>query len=212
MKYRPILMNREMVRAILEDRKTHTRRVIKWESLHKQAGLPFPTKCKLAWFKLLNGWGIDAGDACLREVKCPYGVPGDRLWVRETWSVSCRGGYYGPGLNPETTTIQYAADYADAYKIRHGTKIYGRWKPSIHMPRWASRITLEITDVRVERVQDITEDDCVAEGLKLLQGGIRRAYKILWDSINDKRGFGWDVNPWVWVVEFKKLETNKESP
>lgn len=163
MKERPILFSGPMVRAILDGRKTQTRRVVK-----PRQGM-------------LDDW---------TGLPCPYGKPGDRLWVRETCYFEQPHGEViyraDPGsekaLDPEFTGL--------------------RWRPSIHMPRWASRITLEIVNVRVERLQDIRVDDARAEGVtaKWPVHGFRN----LWQSIN---GFGsWDANPWVWVVEFRNME------
>lgn len=131
------------------------------------------------------------------------------IWVRETWAhVPLREANGGQG---EKMGAIYAADGDEAF---HGMpdewEFMGKWKPSIHMPRWASRITLEVTRVRVERLQDISESDAKAEGCSVSKDShgeyqARVAFTELWDSINAKRGFGWSVNPWVWVVEFKKL-------
>ena len=145
---------------------------------------------------------------------CPYGAPGDRLWVRETWAVGDRD-----------NDVLYAADplwnvngVAVPPPINKGTVHAGNWRPSIHMPRWASRITLEVTGVRVERVRDITEADAIAEGIIPQAYGFgveglhmslqtaREAFGCLWDSINAKRGYGWSVNPWCWVVAFRRVE------
>ncbi len=133
---------------------------------------------------------------------CPYGHPGDRLWVRETFAYAQDG------------TVVYRASMVgspwDAITRRAIT-----WHPSIHMPRWASRITLEITDVHVERVQDIHEEDAIAEGIdprKLSYLSGERAvtkFSVLWNSIYAANGLGWDVNPWVWVVTFKRMENQK---
>jgi hypothetical protein len=150
-------------------------------------------------------------------VKCPY-EPGMRLWVRETWRHSMH------------------ADHSDCYCYRadNATKCGGicltddfiKWKPSIFMPRCASRITLEVTDVRIERLQSITEDDARAEGVQIpvdTKGNwfqrvdgiyvpkaptFREHFRLLWDELNFKRGYGWEVNPWVWVVSFKRLEVS----
>ena len=130
---------------------------------------------------------------------CPYGVPGDRLWVRET--------FYSNGMCKNTMSCHYRATYNGLFTP---DTVPWKWTPSIFMPRWASRITLEITGVRVERVQDISEEDARAEGIPDEYRAGHRIYyrprfKTLWDSINAKRGFGWDSNPWVWVVEFKRV-------
>jgi len=143
------------------------------------------------------------------QTKSRY-IPGDRLWVRETWQVDpCR-----------PSTVCYRATGHNRIcgwlpeKIKQGQKIITTtghlWRPSIYMPRWAARITLEITDIRVERVQEISAGDALAEGICSLYVNEIPPYPVdafhgLWDSINAKRGLGWAVNPWVWVVEFKRI-------
>jgi hypothetical protein len=186
---RPILFSAEMVRAILEGRKTQTRRAIK----------PVPT---------FNGGGAchDA-DALQQDYVepywvfpkiCKYGAPGDLLWVRETW--------FDPQM--DGGRVLYAADQPEVHPIH-------RRRPSIHMPRWASRITLRITDVRVERLQDISEDDAIAEGVKpctstgwngenLVVMTAREAFADLWNDINGPGA--WDANPWVWVIAFERVK------
>lgn len=198
-KERPIIFSSPMVRAILDGRKTQTRRVIKE--------------------KLMRGEGAHVNN-------CPYGKPGDRLWVRETWSKA---------KSPMSSEVFYRADgepkgkqYPLSFVERES-----RWRPSIHMPRWASRILLEVTNVRVERLHDISEEDAIAEGLKAItkdgktiKYGIPdrdgypgnddtgwdwcdwnvspvSAYKMLWESINGQGS--WDLNPFCWVIEFKVI-------
>ncbi len=176
MKERPILFSGEIVRAILESRKTQTRRVVK----------PQP--------KLAPGFY----DMVAGLPPCPYGQPGDRLWVREAMMQDPEDG------------VTYAADgqlvmAPPTYCYRDETT---KSVPSIHMPRWASRITLEIVSVRAQLLQDISKQDCMAEGMNDLEdvhAGWHQSYAQLWDSINAKRGFGWDKNPWVWVIEFKRV-------
>lgn len=156
-----------------------------------------------------DGRGTDTGTGggapgCYLKL-CPYGQPGDRLWVRETW-------------HPETSNPDAKAAYRADCDYETGKEC--GWRPSIHMPRWASRILLEITDVRVERLQDIDEDDCLAEGIaqvvreklpRIQQCGEYDAinvdpvaeYRDLWESIS---GAGsWDAKPWVWVIEFRRV-------
>ena len=193
---KPILMNSESVRGILEGRKTQTRRVIKPQPIVAfwQGSAP---QFQFTGFKLYSP-GYDRNT--LRQF-CPYGQVGDRLWVREAYWEDQSGGVWG-----------YRADGIDWPPSNCG----GKSHPSIHMPRWASRITLEITGVRVERVQDISEEDAVAEGCDYLAKvglGYMHAYPIvlrnfhfLWDSINAKRGYGWDVNPWDWALTFKVVK------
>jgi len=204
MKERPILFKTEMVRAILDGRKTQTRRVIK----------PQPP-CGLGKLDVSEPiWTYTESD---REWRCPYGQIGDRSWVREAWGVGSFYDKFAPREIPELGTPFYRADNNPR------SEVVKKWRPSIFMPRWASRITLEITDVRIERVQDISEADAKAEGI--FQSGAHGAYapryyeawigdrcisnesgvyvfRCLWDSINAKRGYSWDSNPFVWVVTF----------
>lgn len=202
MKERPILFSGPMVRAILDGRKTQTRRVIK----------PTQPRDDGMW---------PAGRNPVPD--CPYGRPGDRLWVRETWGISLCGNRVS--LSPEAWPDGWPVDRlryaADGYDFGLSTK-----RPSIHMPRWASRITLEITDIRVQRLRDISEDDAVAEGIEYGQsdgatsngrnrcfvnpvspneeGTAQWAFSQLWDSINAERA-PWASNPWVWAVSFKRI-------
>lgn len=198
MKERSILFTGTNVRSILEGRKTHTRRIVKDTGLY-------------AVDKKIHG--IDTAKRELKALatQCPYGKPGDRLWVRETFrffdssvECSCYDDCKCASLNGKPV---YRAD-GDLDSI---------WKPSIYMPRAASRITLEIVSVRVERLQDITEEDAKAEGVTIgedrsyshAEHGLaytphRMAYTILWESIN---GVGsWDLNPLVWVIEFRRVK------
>ena len=206
MKERPILFNGEMVRAILDGRKTQTRRVIKLPYTVPDGWYPDRYNKEPNW----TFWGprksADSGKCMLPTFTCPQGEPGDRLWVRETWG-PCEGGFcYRASENPRALPDD------------------GRWHPSIHMFREASRITLEIESVRVERVQEITQADARSEGVEsedflnrlehaacvAPDGAIlpspRSEFENLWDSINARRGFGWDVNPWVWVITFRRVK------
>lgn len=190
MKERPILFSAPMVRALLAGTKSQTRRVVK----------PQP--------RILAGellcWKDDALTDDQMAVRCPYGSPGDRLWVREAFmhepadycweasvSIPCR---------PASTV--YRADF-------HESQPGEGWKPSIHMPRSLSRILLDVTAVRVERLQDISATDAIAEGLstRLREHDavchLLDQYRDLWESINGPES--WDANPWVWVVEFKRV-------
>lgn len=180
-KERPILFSAAMVRAILDGKKTQTRRIVKGVALE--------------W---LDDAGFDPHFVAKDNDLCPYGKVGDRLWVRETFCPN----YFD---EPDFTTA-YKADYTnDIADVVQEPK----WKPSIHMPRKLSRINLEITDIRVERLQDITDADAQAEGVDGWSGvvivGNDIAFAELWDKINAKRGYGWDKNPWVWVVTFKRV-------
>jgi hypothetical protein len=201
-KERPILFSSPMVKAILAGRKTQTRRVLS----------PQPTSDDID----------NAGDcetvidmATGRDIRCPYGAEGDRLWVRETWThdaeslEACRLAFdccSVPGYGPYYLATEVSPDTL-------------KWKPSIFMPRWASRITLEVTDVRVQRLQEISDSDSEAEGVRpidaaivfndrgghdrKLSGTARGAFACLWDSINGKRA-AWASNPWVWAITFRR--------
>ena len=181
MKERPMLFSGEMVRAVLEDRKTKTRRVVKFD---ESGRVRLGKRC----------WHIEDPNVILG---CPYGQPGDRLWVREAWAK----------VRPFPVT-ECIYVYAES---DNRTDYGGPWKPSIHMPRLASRINLEVVSVRVERVQDITDEDVFSEGIEPFSNRFynlhtdRDVFARLWDSINLKRGYGWDANPLVWVIEFKRL-------
>lgn len=233
-KERPILFSGPMVQAILEGRKTQTRRVVK---------LSDPTQTYAQFDD--DGWPMSEdiyGD--WHRDDCPYGVVGDRLWVRETWK-------YDDWTEEGEPYIRYAADNAtqlmtpsddwadrvmsiwaelsapENYNIDQRARDR-KWRPSIFLPRWASRITLEVVSVRVERVQDISEEDAIAEGVEtampatagavlpsndmlrtngygVVMQSAKAEYAKLWDTINAKRGYGWDANPWVWVIEFKQV-------
>jgi len=147
-----------------------------------------------SWFCYVCGNGLRHIDEySAHGIICPYGQVGDRLWVRETWHV---------GLSSHGVCPGYKADM----KYRCGESMPQlfplKWKPSIHMPRWASRILLEITEVRVERLQEITGEDAKAEGAEPYGYYFIGGFKELWDSLNAKRGYGWETNPWVWVITF----------
>lgn len=221
---RPILFSGEMVRAILDGTKTQTRRVIKSHPL------------------------IDGGfnDEFIKSPgnyvadDCPHGQPGDRLWVREAWRagtewdddkpseidpVQCDGGDIYYPADGRFLAHQYDGT-VDDLGTGASPDVFGKLRPSIFMPRWASRISLEITDVRVERVREISGSDIMAEGAVLhspfamvasnlqfpvsaFDGAVYPDLKSLWasgwDKIYANRGYGWNVNPWVWVVEFKRI-------
>lgn len=221
MRERGILFSCEMVRAILrcESPKTQTRRVIipqPQQRVYEIAPGPYFAP------EMPNDPNTPDGR---HEIKCPYGKAGDHLWVRETWRIERRSHshYLDYRADPGTPTMRITS-VPDARRYANGV-----WRPSIHMPRWASRITLEIVEVRVERVQDISAQDALAEGVSQTSfwtpGEVdsmpfeekmwddfefwsrypQIVYRRLWDSINAKRGYGWDKNPWVWMIEFKKV-------
>lgn len=182
-----MLFSGPMVRALLDGTKTQTRRAVKpqpfWVNLGD--GQPNPTPL------------------------CPFGVVGDRLWVRETWAPDPRA--------PEVDGVAVYRATDEVMLNAHGARV-DRWRPSIHMTRWASRITLEVTEVRVQRLRDISEEDALAEGVGLLladeMGDARRAmteaiaksrvdgFRLLWESINGPGS--WDANPWVWALTFQR--------
>lgn len=246
-KERPILFSAPMVRAILEGRKTVTRREIKPSKRGNDIGFELHQQADGGWLPLHT-----FDESCMdsqgteHPIHCPYGQPGERLWVRETWSdVNLQG---APGIayraDNDVRDLMEEASFLD----QHGAFNYedprskpyqfacwsedllagieGRWRPSIHMPRWASRILLEITDVRVERLRDgegetAFESRYVAEGINRIHQGDGEygfhpfktepgpgswtdpadAWRELWVSINGAEN--WNANPWVWVVEFK---------
>jgi len=194
---RPILFSAPMVRALLDGTKTQTRRLVKPQPRRVDGGVPFGDAP--AWAH------AEPGSAVMR---CPYGKRGERLWVRETWA-----------RDDEDGALMYRADLgrdmnADAWEQGRleGVPRY-RWKPSIHMPRTASRMTLEVTGVRVERLHQISRGDAMAEGCPFanMQDGESpvRWYEYLWRAINGPDS--WDANPWVWVVEFRKAHNARLS-
>ncbi|HCU2029702.1 TPA: hypothetical protein OUI23_001330 [Pseudomonas aeruginosa] len=201
---RPILFNDQMVRAILDGRKTVTRRVMKPQPMpSKSGGHHWPCKVHQSMLhverELQNGEGCWCG---LAEAACPYGQPGDRLWVREAWGLQVRS--YGGGAGE---FIVYRATNPDAIYCRssEGREYPVKWKPSIHMGRHSSRILLEITAVRVERLHDLSDPGALAEGVSHSEmhsgDSLVDVFARLWKSI----GGDWDANPWVWVVEFKRV-------
>lgn len=200
-KSRPILFSAHMVRALLSGEKTQTRRIIN----NPDDGVSTITDDEGAW-ECLDGWEW-------KPRPCPFGQPGSLLWVRETWATLA--------YRPTPGSIVYRADTQDGERVR----VDAPWRPSIHMPRWASRIVLEIAEIRVQRLQEIGEQDARAEGIAELDGyfdaydlcvtakhigcpaeDARATFALLWDSINAKRGAGWAVNPWVWAITFKRVE------
>jgi hypothetical protein len=190
-------MSAPMVRALLDGTKTQTRRVLKTQPLDV---LPMNGEPPPGWVALLQK---DPNRGTM--FRCKYGKVGDRLWVKETWALH-------PDNHPAEAGAVYRATDPD-WECEDGWK----WKPSIFMPRWASRITLEITGVRVERLQDISSRDAVAEGMRgdYFHGDLgnvgdkyqtaRDQYRDLWNEINGKGS--WDKNPFVWAISFKRIET-----
>lgn len=217
MKERPILFKGPLVRAILSGQKTVTRRVIKQaKGSSLSVEMLESGQALLSWL-VGHGPGYEVGEQ-LKFVDCPYGVVGDRLWVRETWYCDHFEVQKGPYLQPadmhdldqsrEDGELVYAADGLTPYEQDQPV-----WKPSIHMPRWACRILLEITEVRVERLQDISRADIRAEGLQCppelasddVSPNYRDWYPAAWRELWESTGGDWNANPWVWVVEFKRV-------
>ncbi len=214
MKERGMIFNGEMVRAILDGRKTQTRRPIKWKQTRfteigeREDGSKWP-------------WSEDAEHTCDFWHPCPFGAVGDRIWVREAYrfpasldDVSPTGvgemavatGYRKPWA---PTFYEFTGTFSDGWKgFETPPKVSdaGKLRPSIHMPRWASRILLEITNVRVERLRSMSQGDARAEGVIAASGPMEAglAFRELWDSIYGEES--WKANPWVWVIEFKRVE------
>lgn len=230
MRERPILFSGAMVRAIMAGKKTQTRRVFRDSVSSDCCG--FRDWGDGMWSQMFRY--KDEPEALPKSWthKSPYGEPGDGdvLWVRETWRIGCD--YWTPHGNWKdgaAAEIQFQADdkrkcmpcNREQLQWWHQKRRPG-WKPSIHMPRWASRLTLLVEDVRVERVQEISDGDAIAEGISKTRLGLyevgnpcggmfrctkpRDVFMQLWDSINAKRGYGWKENPWVWVVTFSVIE------
>jgi hypothetical protein len=235
MKTRPILFSAPMVRALLDGSKMQTRRVVKPQP--RERGDITSNNGELAWQTGPGHFIVSTMPTAPKSFieQCPYGQTGDRLWVRETWQAWHKSSHEYDEWEP-ISVVQasaskrpdfYCGPTCDAIEYRATSKSVGPWTPSIHMPRWASRITLEITGVRVERLQDISEEDAWAEGCQRGEptdnGGFFQAeerdpsgtgyrgwdnardwYADLWEAIN---GAGsWEANPWVWCISLKMVE------
>ena len=211
MREKPILFSGPMVQAILDGRKTMTRRVVKPQP---EGQLECVIRHEVSGRAC---WMVPGADQMAKDFRfhTSYEV-GTKLWVREAWAANIPGCPNG---------ITYKADHIDPKGDGPANPI--KWKPSIHMPKAAARIWLEVVNVRVERLQGITEEDAIKEGFEgfpcdhpigryacedCMNSGWREPPSLefmeTWQSLNDKRGYGWDVNPWVWVVEFKRLEVD----
>lgn len=221
-----------MVRALLDGSKTRTRRLIKVQppATARDAGvISSGNESNGEWSWLDSIDLMEAGIVC-EGFRCPYGIPGDQLWVRENWRTYESLNHCKPRDIAAGAGVQYEAGGTNVYGDKGRYLLgMGKLRPSMFMPRWASRTTLEIVSVRVERLQDISEADAIAEGIKRIKDGFERyhpcptdtayegltrdpvlAYRGLWEYIN---GAGsWDANPWVWVVEFQpSLAVEPES-
>ncbi len=227
----PIIFSGTSIPALLDGRKTQTRRIVK---------LPNPTRHVVVdpggtifgpgpYIKAYRNTDMsppeDGNIAAMHpRVHCPYGYPGDRLWVKEAYAAHELYEALKPSEIPAEgrvwSRLWFAArdsgcedgpDHSDA----------GRWRNCLFMPLWASRITLEVTDVRVERVQGISEEDAIAEGVDAVSMAAmprqgtwtrRQDFAQIWNKLNGKKpGCSWDDNPWVWVIEFRRIEPNKEG-
>lgn len=204
----PMPYKGEMVRAILDDTKTQTRRLWKMPR-------------GMAWYHSGPLRGEETGDlhdldgpgwCSVDEVRCPYGRPGARHWVREAWRASLAYELRAPRDIPAGSPLLYEADHGGTLPAWNA----GRFRPPMFMPRWASRITCEVTDVRVERLQDISAADALAEGIVAVRGGFglpagehfhnddpRESYWSLWEAINGPGSV--EANPWIWAVTFRRL-------
>lgn len=209
---RPIIFSTEMVRAILEGRKTQTRRVIKPQPEFTPPPKGFGSYKKedywgWGWRKNKNDWfcgvtqkQLTSDKGLLYPNRCPYAV-GDRLWVRETFWYCCEGckkAFYkadGFELGPNKVRIG-----GIECQVKNN-----KWKSSRFMPKWAARLWLEITEIRVERVGEITWQDIALEGIRGKHAvDTRETFVKLWDSLNAKRGFSWESNPWCWCISFRR--------
>lgn len=229
MKERGMIFNGEMVRAILDGRKTQTRRPLKWKQTRfteigeREDGSNWP-------------WSEDTEKVCDHWHPCPFGAVGDRIWVRETYQGPLFDYEHMESYLEDSSKFEkpdfciYRADGKPAPEFYDADdNLHCGWRPSIHMPRWASRITLEITDVRVERLNGISETDAEAEGINMealfdsqdcydciadhnMTGRptAKGAFKYLWESIYGEEN--WQANPWVWVIEFKVVPNVQDNP
>ncbi len=248
MKERPIIFSGKMVKSILAGRKTQTRQVIRPQPILSGPDIIGPEE----WLMRLPGSLFGEPNPMLADLGplCPYGTPGDNLWVRETWRIGAWNEDIGEVCvdyradnharqewlkvedeeqfdrlwiqsTDDALTSGLEAGEDGTYHWEPG-KGPTRWRPSIHMPRWASRITLEMVSRWAERVHDISEQDTIAEGVHQVEDRVRGhsweiefglgwfdtptlAFRALWDSLNAKRGVGWETNPWVWVLEFRQV-------
>lgn len=212
LKETPIIFSTEMVKAEQDGRKTMTRRTTGLDKINENPdswGEVYHVRESLWRFVGKSYETTDGNVYPVKDIKCPYGQVGDLLWMRETWAVN-------PTMD-EVTPRDISSVAFVYYKIPEPNSILvGKWRPSIHMPKWACRIWLEITDIRVERLQEITEEAIYKEGyapfmhtdadgnVRELSSGLIWFSETIWDSLNEKRGYGWEVNPWVWVITFKE--------
>lgn len=239
MKERPILFSGPMVKAILEGRKTQTRRVVKPQPVisdgetmrFREGDSATPDSWVIETHREEIGELVVSGGR-FTDIRCPYGQPGDRLWVRETFILECDVNGNPPPFDDgrpiqRDETIDSVSSWMQPHYLAtdpapdlvcqnpaHDGGPCCHWRPSIFMPRWASRINLEITKISVERLEEISEADAQAEGCEQTKCdhpdcddhfyGYRASYCLLWNQINSKK-YPWGTNPWVWVIEFKRV-------
>lgn len=238
-KERPIIFSGEMVKAILDGKKTMTRRAVKTQP--RDECTEIATSACFGHVEYRSTSEDRQTQSILAKIKCPYGKIGDRLWVRETWAPvnSCGESALAYKADNEIICLSENEEFLDEYGTLNYTDprlakyafadwaddlvngVEGAWKSPITMPRWASRILLEITDIRVERLNDISGADAVKEGIVSMTQSYPwqdehslsspisyevRLFTKLWNDINAKKGNPWSSNPWVWVVEFKVVE------
>ncbi len=212
MNFKPILFNTEMVQAILDGRKTQTRRIIK--SRHESGRFAICKNIDGQVEQICSlGWDEENVE---KDIICPYGHPGDALWVRETWQIT-------DFLHPEDENYGYIYKASENGRAWENNDDEWKWKPSIHMPKEACRLFLKIKDIRLERLQDISEEDAIAEGVEKIADYGNTGYKLytepdaaysdidavysfesLWQSLNGPDS--WEANPWVWVISFKCID------
>lgn len=242
MKQSGIIFSDAMVRAILDGRKEQTRRVVIPQP-PPEYSIPI---CDAHGCCCWSTDGTEEGDCFPQEspLTCTFGKAGDRLWVRETFIIESNlmldsEDRYPPPFRDGRPVLRlrdenfgdywqqchYRATDPEPKLVNQNTALPCRWRPPLFLPRWASRITLEIVNVRVERVQDIPEDDVEREGVQVShyycdeddgEFGTHRCnprgdFRRVWDSLNAKRGFGWSVNPFVWVIRFRKVESQASA-
>lgn len=247
MKETGIIFSGPSVVAIQRGLKTQTRRPLKLQPLGATLGFDFTIEPGQIW--IYGGWPCrmeesrgrnkrDAGELTPVRLRCSYGVAGNRLWVRETYSRSALSVYPCPSAWYKADFDKYSdpakvqehtcpPDYQDYYSRKYGNfadcfacagvrESKFRWSSAVHMPRRLSRLLLEISEVRVQRLQEITYNDVLAEGFSRFltdeqqtdashMAEAKQAYAVLWDSLNSKRGFPWSLNPWVWALTFRKI-------
>ena len=217
-------MSGSEVRAILDRRKCQARRVVKPQPDMSKVSQPCHAESRGATWVWMARDDAPGYSYATEDFRCPFGQPGDLLWCQETWKHHSIYAHLKPRDLPRSNVF-FRAD--DRYAPSNTP-----WRPSIHMPRWASRLTLELTDVRAQRVQEISADDCEAEGVqwrggdmgiyrqrradnavaaRRYQTGMRKLFRELWDSLNARRGHGWNENDWVWCLSFRAHRQNVDA-